>query len=163
MPVQIFNRLFNGNNVALALTVDAVKHARQRRRLSAPGRACDKDHALCQVRKGHDRVGDADLPAIRQRKGYDADHGRQRPPLFEGVDAKARKTRHGKGKIVVARCKKRLHRPPAGRVIDLRDELRRIVRQKAFSLAEDVLADLIRHREAADDENIGSPAPNGLL
>jgi hypothetical protein len=97
--VHVLDRILDRDDVAGARGVDEVDHGGERRRLAAPGRARDEDHALLLLGQVPDRLGEPELLAAEDLVGDLPDrHGRD-AALQEDVGAEARESRDAEGEI----------------------------------------------------------------
>ena len=75
VTVQVFQRVFQGNNMRIPCVVDAVNQAGKGGGLAAAGGAGDKDHALGVIGKLHNSFRNAKFLWIRQLECDDTDNG----------------------------------------------------------------------------------------
>ena len=85
--MQVFDGIFDGDDVAVPGAVDPVYHAGQGGGFAAACRAGDQHDARFQVAKFHHFFRNADLFWIRHAVTHHPQHRRQRTPLAEGVAA----------------------------------------------------------------------------
>ena len=102
MRVQVFDRVFDRDDVAAAGGVDLVHQAGQGCTLTVAGRACDQDHAAAVSGQAHHDVRNVAVLGIRDaERNRTAGHG-QGAALTVGVAAEAAQIAHGEGEVVVA-------------------------------------------------------------
>ena len=123
--------LVSNTNLAVTGAVDPVDDAGLGGGFAAACRAGDQDHTgglLCQR---HYRFRDPPLLSVGNVKGHHPDHCGHGAALPVGVDAETGKTRHRKGKIVVAPLQQGIH-GTLGRGIHPGDRRFRICRHQTL-------------------------------
>ena len=158
MAVQVFQRVFQCDDVLLHIAVDIVDHARQRGRLTTSrgaGYQCQPLICVCQM---DDAVRDHQLLRVRQSEGDDPDDSGKRTSLFIGADPKSRETLEGKGKIIVARPQERVDAAP-GQFKYAGDQRLCVLGHEAGAVAMyDDAVDFVGEGKAGYDKNIGGLA-----
>lgn len=113
VPVDVLDRVFHGDDVAVPAVVDPVDHAGQGGGLARARGSCHKHQSavsivppLRVVRQGQDVLRYPQVPRIRQLEADDADYRRKRPPLAEHIDpeapaGEALPSGHGEGEVVI--------------------------------------------------------------
>ena len=100
--MQVFDRIFDGDDMAAAGPVDLVHQAGQGGGFTVAGGTGHQDHAAAQIRQPHNHVRDIAVRRIRDAEGnHTAGHG-QGAPLTVGVAAETAQVTHGEGEVVVA-------------------------------------------------------------
>ncbi len=97
--VEELDRVFDGDDVLVALAVDLVEHGGERRRFAGAGRAGDEDEAARAVAERRD-----DGRQAQRFEGLDlvrdgAEDGADRAALVEEVGAEAREAAHAEGEV----------------------------------------------------------------
>ena len=137
-------------------SIDTVYDAGKGSGLSAPGSAGYQDHTTGFVRKRHNLGRNAQFLPIGDREHYHPDHRRPRTPLPVDTGAETGKSRHSKGKIVIA-CSKKTGHFPLGKGIDLLYKMFALLRQQPLGFHRKQLAiQLIADRTAGNKKHIRS-------
>ena len=102
MLVDVFHRVLDGDDMAVALPVDPVDDARQRRGFAAAGGAGDQYHAVAEAGEIHNHARYAQILGVRQAEGHHAQRGRHGAALVVDVAAEAAQAQQREGKVVVA-------------------------------------------------------------
>src|SRR5262249_2341577 len=85
--VYEFDRIFNGQNVVMALAIDLVDHGGKRRGLARSSWSSDQHESAWLVAKLTDDRRQTKLVKILDLERNDAEHGRRRAALIEYVRA----------------------------------------------------------------------------
>ena len=157
MAVKIFQRIFQGNNVAFPGVVNPVNEAGHSGRFTASGRTGDKDHAACIIRNTHHIFRNGKLCRIRQPEGDHTDHGSQGTTLFISVDTETGDAGNGKRKVIVTGFQKPGYITVFRKCIDGAQKCFRFGWHQSVTTAEKVAIHFFGQRTACDDKNIGDP------
>ena len=157
MAVKIFQRIFQGNNVAFPGVVNPVNEAGHSGRFTASGRTGDKDHAACIIRNTHHIFRNGKLCRIRQPEGDHTDHGSQGTTLFISVDTETGDAGNGKRKVIVTGFQKPGYITVFRKCIDGAQKCFRFGWHQSVTTAEKVAINFFGQRTACDDKNIGDP------
>ena len=158
--VHVFHRVFQRDDVRLAMMVYIINHRREARRFTGAGFARDKDDALVLVRQLHRGGRQAQLGQIGDLVAQQTQRHGGVALLLEQMDTAA-VAREGFGRVQLADA----HELFEGRVAS-----RKVAGQTAaFLLVEHLVAHVfdlavlaVLGRQAADDMNIGSAVLLGL-
>ncbi len=99
--VHELDRVFDRDDVVLAVAVDVVDHRAQRGRLARPGRTGHEHQALVQPAEVEDGRRQPELLRREDLRGDDAEHPAAPLAVHEDVGAEARQPRYLVGKIGV--------------------------------------------------------------
>ena len=99
--MQVFQRIFQRNDMPFARMVDSIDKAGHGCGFSASGRSGYKNHAFCQISNTHDILGNRKLGGIRQLESDNTYDCCQRTTLFVSIDTKTWQTWNRKGKVIV--------------------------------------------------------------
>ena len=99
VPVQIFDRVLQRQDVAGTFTVDQIDHRRHRGRLAAAGGSGDQHQAARLAGQFTHDVRQFQFLQARHPLGNDPDRNRNRTALPERIDAKPAEAEHRIGKI----------------------------------------------------------------
>src|SRR5690606_37765983 len=86
--VDELDRVFDGEYVARARSVDDVNEGRQGRRFAGSGGPCNENESLVLQRELPDGMGHVDLVRGGNLRGHDSEDGARPVLLHEYVDAK---------------------------------------------------------------------------
>ena len=88
VSMQVFQRIFQRNDMPFARMVDSIYKAGHGCGFSASGRSGYKNHAFCQISNTHDILGNRKLGGIRQLESDNTYDCCQRTTLFVSIDTK---------------------------------------------------------------------------
>jgi hypothetical protein len=154
--VDVFDRVLDGDDVAVAVLVPVADHRRERGRL-ARARAAHEDH---QAPLGHrhvlQHVRQAQVVELGNRGGDGPQHQAHAALLHEGVHAEAADARGRDGEVAL------VGRLEFGRLLVGHDRARQLLRvhrrQALLRHRRHLAVDLHRRREARGDEQVRAPA-----
>ena len=101
VAVNVFDRIFHRDDVALAVVVHAVDQAGEGGRFAGARGAGDKHKALGDVGQAHNRLGDVHFLGAGQAEGDNADNRAVGAALAEDVGAEAADAGNGEAEVVI--------------------------------------------------------------
>ena len=162
MAVEIFNGVFNGDDVGFALGIDFVHNAGKTGALAAARRARNQHHAAAEGGKLHDLRRDVHGGGIRQGEIDNAADGHNRAALLVGIAAEAADIFDGKGKVIIPILQEMV-KVTIGKVINATNQLFDFGRHQ-LALREGLhgVIDLYHDPGAGNDENIRTAERNSF-
>ena len=135
MAVKIFQRIFQGNNVAFPGVVNPVNEAGHSGRFTASGRTGNKNHTTGIIGNTHHILRNGKLCRIRQFEGDYTDHGSQGTTLFISVDTETGDAGNGKRKVIVTGFQKPGYITVSGKFVNDAKQIFGFRRHQSFSTA----------------------------
>ncbi len=164
VPVQKFDPVFDGDDVAAPGAVDPVDDAGEGGGFPASGGAGDQHQALFPPVQVDDGVWDVERCGVRQAEREHAQHRREGAALPVGVAAEAAEAGDGEGKIVVPALQQRVDVPAFRPLVNLPENLARVARRQArFAGVADFVADAEGDRASRNHENIRGAGFHGTF
>lgn len=160
--MEIFNGVFNGDDVGLALGIDFINNAGKAGALATARRAGDQHHTVAKVGKLHDLGRDMHGGGIRQGEIDNAADGCNRAALLVGIAAETADIFDGKGKVIIAVLDEMV-KVTIGKVIDAVDQFFNFGGHQ-FTLRQGLhgVIDLYHDPGAGNDENVRTAERNSF-
>ena len=119
MPVQIFQRVFQGDDVTFPGMIDTVNNTCHCCGFTASCRSCNKYHSFGKIRNRHNIFRNIENSGIGKFKSNYPDNCSKRTSLAVGINTKTGKSGDGKRKVIISDFQKTVKVTVVGHLINL--------------------------------------------
>ena len=157
MAVEIFQGIFQGDDMLLTVFIDIVNNTGKSGRLAASGSSCHQDHPFIQIPQMNDPFRDSQFLWRRKRKGNDPDHGSGRTALHISIYPETADPRKRKGKIIISLVCERRDISAGSHGVNILYDPKRVLRhQPLLGIFPDLVIQTVRQGTACHNKNIRS-------